>query len=210
MEFGWSLAGTARTHSGADDGWDGVNQRKQLRRVVRVSGRKTHGERDTVPIHYQVVLGAGLATVDRVRSRLLAPLWPARSGYRDWPAPVDGGLVPNQFSSLTCSRCQTPASCQSRGLRQQVVPLPQPSSVGKNRHGHPVRKAKTMPPRAARSGMRGRPPLGLGGTVGSKGSMASQRSLGTSIDAFMTSDHAMAEKVLEHGLGTTFALNGDR
>src|SRR5687768_129818 len=47
-----------------------------------------------------------------------------------------------------------------------------------------------MPPRAARSGMRGRPPLGLGGSCGSGGSIASQRSSGARVAAFMARHHA--------------------
>ncbi len=42
------------------------------------------------------------------------------------------------------------------------------------------RRAKRMPPRAARSGTRGRPPFGLGSSFGRSGAMASQRSSGTS------------------------------
>ena len=37
---------------------------------------------------------------------------------------------PDQFRSVSCSRCQTPASCQSRHRLQQVTPLPHPSSLG--------------------------------------------------------------------------------
>jgi hypothetical protein len=57
-----------------------------------------------------------------------------------------------------------------------------------------------MPSRAARSGIRGRPPLSFAGSSGSKGSIASHRSVGTSIDAFMTHDHATARRVLKQGL----------
>jgi hypothetical protein len=64
------------------------------------------------------------------------------------------------------------------------VPLPQPSSWGKSRHGQPVRRVKMMPARAALSGIRGRRPLGFGDSFGRSGSMASQRASGTS-GAFM-------------------------
>src|SRR5918998_1029509 len=49
----------------------------------------------------------------------------------------------------------------------------------------PVLRTKTMPARAARAGTRGRPPLGLGGSLGRNGSMASQRSSGTRAWCFM-------------------------
>jgi hypothetical protein len=47
------------------------------------------------------------------------------------PASIVASL-PGQLSSVTCSRSQTPASCHSRSRRQQVVPLPHPSSIGNN------------------------------------------------------------------------------
>ncbi len=97
---------------------------------------------------------------------------------------------PSQLSSLVCNFSQTLAACQSRRRRQHVVPLLQPSSLGNNRHGYPVRNTKTMPPSAERSGMRGRPTLGLGGSFGSRGSMASQSASGTNIEAFMGRHHA--------------------
>jgi hypothetical protein len=92
---------------------------------------------------------------------------------------------PSQFSSVSCNRCQTPAACQSRSRRQQVVPLPPPSALGNSRHGQPVRRAKMMPPSTARSGTRGRPPFGFGGSFGNRGSMASHRASGTRIEASM-------------------------
>jgi hypothetical protein len=97
---------------------------------------------------------------------------------------------PSQFRSVSCSRRQTPAFCQSRKRRQQVAPLPHPSSLGNSRHGHPVRRTKTMPPRAAQSGIRGRPPCGFGDCSGSSGSMASQRSSGTRFEVFIDRHHA--------------------
>lgn len=52
------------------------------------------------------------------------------------------------------------------------MPLPQPSSWGNISHGMPLFKTKTMPVSAARSVMlRGRPPLGLGGSEGKCGAM---------------------------------------
>jgi hypothetical protein len=81
--------------------------------------------------------------------------------------------------SLSCSRTQTPAPCQSRSRRQQVEPLPQPSAWGNSRHGQPVRSTKMMPLKAIRSGTRGRPPFGFAGSSGNNGSISSQRASGT-------------------------------
>jgi hypothetical protein len=191
VQFAGTLAGATRSSSWSDDRGDGINEGEQLRRIVGVGGRKVDGQGDTVSIHHQMVLGAGLAAVNRVRPGSLAPLL-ARTLKESTLARLQSMAAssPSQLSSLSCSRCQTPASCQSRKRRQQVVPLPQPSSFGKSRHGQPVRNAKTMPQRAARSGTRGRPPLGFGGSLGSRGATASQSSSGTSRETFMTRHHA--------------------
>ena len=73
---------------------------------------------------------------------------------------------------------QTPWSSQSRSRRQQVIPEPQPISWGRYSQGMPVRSTNRMPVRQARSGMRGRPPLGLGGSGGKRGLMSSHNSSG--------------------------------
>jgi hypothetical protein len=201
VQFAGALAGATWSSSWSDDRGDGINEGEQLGRVVGIGRRETDRQRDTVPIHHQVVLGPGFATVDRVRPSLLAPLL-ARTLKESRLARLQlmAASSPSQLSSLSCSRCQTPASCQSRKRRQQVVPLPQPSSFGSSRHGQPVLSTNTMPARAARSGRRGRPPFGFGGSCGSRGSIASQRASGTRDEVFMTSDHATARGVLKHAL----------
>jgi hypothetical protein len=189
----WSLAGRLRGRPGfprgPDDGRDSVDQRQQLGRVVGIGSREADRQRDAVAIHYQVILGAGFAPVDRLRPRVPAPLFArtlrASTLARDQSTAASS---PSQLSNRSWSRSQIPAYCQSRNRRQQVVPLPQPSAEGESRQGRPVRSTKMMPPRATRSGMRGRPPLGL------SGSMASQRSSGPRDEAFMAGHHATARR----------------
>jgi hypothetical protein len=191
MQLGRALARPSRLPTRADDRWDGINEREELDRVVGVGRRGTYGRRDAVPIHHEVVLGSPFAAVDRVRPRLLAPLL-ARTLSESTLARLQSiaASPPSQYRSVSCNRSQTPAACQSRNRRQQTPPLPQPSSVGSKRHGQPVRRTKTMPHSAARLGTRGRPPLGFGGSSGSNGSIASQRSSGTRAEAFMARHHA--------------------
>jgi hypothetical protein len=86
--------------------------------------------------------------------------------------------APSRSRSARWSRSQTPACCQSRSRRQQVTPEPQPISGGSSSHGMPLLSTKRMPVRAARSGTRGRPPLGLGGSDGNSGSMMAHNSSG--------------------------------
>ncbi len=192
VQLPWALARPPRLPSGSDNRRDGINQREQLRGVVGVGRRQTDSERDAVAIGDEVVLGAEFAPVRWVRPGRFAPLF-ARTLRLSRLARLQSMAAssPSQFSSVSCSRCQTPASCQSRSRRQHVVPLPQPSSFGTSRHGHPDRRAKTIPPNTARSGTRGRPPFGFGGSCGNNGSMASQRSSGTSDAVFMGRHHAI-------------------
>lgn len=82
----------------------------------------------------------------------------------------------NRCNSAWCRRFQTPACCQSRRRRQQVMPLPQPISCGSIFQGMPLFKAKMMPVSAARSLTQGRPPLGLGGSWGRSGSTTAHSS----------------------------------
>ena len=201
VQLGGTLPRTTGLPSRADDRRDGVDERDELRRVVSVGRRETDRQRNPGAVDDQVVLGAGLAAVNRVRPGPLAPLL-ARTLTESRLARLHSMAAssPNQFSSVSCSRSQTLTACQSRSRRQQVVPLPHPSSFGRSRHGQPVRSTKTMPPRTARSGTRGRPPFGLGCSFGSSGSMASQRSSGTRDVAFMIGHHAIGGTVLKHAL----------
>lgn len=79
-------------------------------------------------------------------------------------------------SAAIDSRPQTPAACQSRSRRQQVTPDPQPISCGSSSHASPALRTKMIPVKQARSGTRGRPPFGFGGSGGSRGATSAQRS----------------------------------
>lgn len=166
-----------------------------------VGGREPHGQGNAVAVDRQVVFGAQLAAIRGVAAGLLAPLF-ARTLRESILALLQSTAAapPNQLRSVSCNRSQTPASCQSRRRRQQVVPLPQPNPFGSNRHGQPVRRTKTMPVRATRAGMRGRPPLGFGRSFGRSGSMASQRSSGTSGWFIVAAHHAITSWVMKHAL----------
>ena len=56
---------------------------------------------------------------------------------------------PRRSSNARCRERHTPAVCQSRSLRQQVTPLPQPISCGSISQGKPLLSTKMMPVRAA-------------------------------------------------------------
>ena len=146
-----------------------------------IGGRETHRQRDAVAAHREVVLRTQLAAVGRVAAGLLAPLLARRlresAIARD---PSTAASSPSRFSSRVRTSSQTPAACRSRSRRRQVAPRPQPGSFSSRRHGQPVRGTKTMPAEASRTGPRGRPSFGFGGSSGSSRAMASGRASGTS------------------------------
>ena len=76
---------------------------------------------------------------------------------------------------------------QSRRRRQHVIPDPHPSSCGSICQGMPLRRTKTMPVRHARSETRGRPPCGLRGRIGNKGSTRSHNRSGSNAAAIRRS-----------------------
>jgi hypothetical protein len=159
------------------DRFDGFDQVFEDDRVVDIGRREPDREWDALPIDHDVALGAGLATVGWVGTNLLVCTAPLLVGTLE-PSRLarDQSILsasPNRSRSARWRRCHTPACCHSRNRRQQVTPLPQPSSWGKYSHGSPVLSTKIMPVSAARSGTRGRPLLGLGGSGGSSGAIAS-------------------------------------
>ena len=145
--------------------------------VVPVGGAERQAERRALGIGEDAVLRARLAPVGRVRPCSRAPLFAgtdllssAARSQRMRPA------ASNRSSSTLCSRAHTPAACQSRSRRQQVIPDPQPISTGSRSHGVPVTSTNRMPVSAARSGRRGRPPFGFGRSGGNSAATAAQRS----------------------------------
>ena len=128
-------------------------------------------------VHDKVALGAGLAAIRRVRAGRLAPFLAGTLALSSEARLQSNWSAPSSRSSK--ARCRA-ACCQSRSLRQQLIPDPHPISAGKYSHGKPVLSTNTMPVKAARSGTGGLPPFGLGRAGGNKGAITAQRSSGTS------------------------------
>jgi hypothetical protein len=149
-------------------------------RVMDVGHGVHHRQRDSLSVDHNMALRVRFAAIRWIRPGVCAP---PRAGTlvesseaRDqatWSA------SPSRSSSTWCTLRHTPASCQPRKRRQQVVPLPQPISWGNISHGKPLRRTRRIPVNTARLAMRGRPPFDLGGSGGSNGSMISQSSSGT-------------------------------
>ena len=149
------------------DGWNGVHQGNGHFRIMNIGSGVLHSQRDPLAVHNQMPLRAILAPIRGIRACFRPPKR-ARTEQLSM-AEVDQSIPsakPNSSSRVCQIFCQTPAACQSRKRRQHVMPLPQPISRGRYSQGVPVLRTNRMPVRQARSGTRGRPPLGLGGSGG--------------------------------------------
>jgi hypothetical protein len=137
---------------------DRVDQRQELGDVMAVGGRQQCRQRDAACFGENVVLRPGLTAIGWVRSSFFPPR-SARTEALSTTARVRSNWPRrrNSASSTACSRRQTPARCHRTNRRQQVLPEPQPISVGSICHGNPLRKTNRIPINAARSGTRGRP-----------------------------------------------------
>ena len=83
--------------------------------------------------------------------------------------PVVAASSPSQLSSFVCNVSQTPAACQSRKRRQQVVAAT-PQLLGEQAPGTARAQDEDDAGKDGAFRRRGRPPFGLGGSVGSNGS----------------------------------------
>ena len=137
---------------------NGVDQREQLGDVVAVGAGQRRDERNPVRVGENVMFGAGLAAIGRVRSSFFPPR-NARSEALSTTARARSRSprCRSSASRTACKRFQTPARCQRTSRRQQVVPEPHPISRGSMFQGMPLRKMKKMPVNTARSGIGLRP-----------------------------------------------------
>lgn len=160
----------ARSTAGALDRLNSIDHLLEHHRVVLVGPRELRCQWDALPVDHNMPLRARFASIRRIRAGFFAPpgagILAASSEARDQSIL---SASPKRSSSARCSLCHTPALCKSRSLRQQVIPLPQPISLGNISQGMPLRNTKRMPASALRSGIRGRPPLGLSGSDGRSG-----------------------------------------
>lgn len=165
----------------AADGRDGVQLWHQLGDVVSIAAGEDDGERGAVAVGDQVMLGACPAPVDRRRARVDPPFraltWEESTTQRDQSRRA---AAFSWASRTSCSRCQTPASFQSRSRRQHVMPEPKPSSLGRCSHWMSVCSTYKIPHSTCRSGTGRRPGYRKRRSLlGSSGSIRSQRSSGT-------------------------------
>jgi len=174
MQLSWPLAGTAMPLA---------NRRQGLQQPLQYLGIRHIGcgvadyEWDAVSFDHNRALRARFAAIRRIRAGGFAPR--GAGPLAESRAARDQSIwstCPKRFKSRRWSWSHTPAACQSRSRRQQVISLPQPISWGSISQGMPVLSTKRMPVRAAWLLMCGRPPLGLAGSGGRIGSITAHSS----------------------------------
>jgi hypothetical protein len=142
----------ARPASFAGNRRNGQQQCFEWLAVVHVGGGQSRAQRNALGIGAKMMLTARFAAIRRVAPRLEPPKT-ARTLLESTTARDQSirSAACNRRRSSLWSFSQTPAFCQSRRRRQQVMPLPQPSSWGKSSQPIPVFSTKRIPVRAARS-----------------------------------------------------------
>src|SRR5215211_1659916 len=182
---------------------DAIHGLLQNLRVMDVCGAENYCERDTSSVCHNMALRVRLSLICRIRAGSLTPLLAGTlAESKEALSQSMRSASPRRSKSARCSSSHTPASCQSRKRRQQVDPDPQPISWGSISQGMPLLRTKTMPVRAARSSMRGLPPLGLGGSSGNSGFMISQSSSDTSSLLMPMSVTSTHQQVLQGSLSS--------
>lgn len=133
------------------------DQRQQLRHIMGIRTCQRRGQGNALRVRDDMVFAPRFGSIGGVRSCFFPPNT-ARTELLSTTARDQSSCSAMwSFSNNTrCSCGQTPAHCQSRKRRQQVMPEPQPISCGKSSQGMPVFKTKRMPVKAFRlsSGLR--------------------------------------------------------
>jgi len=137
---------------------DSIDQPQQLCNIVAVRPSQSHGQRNAVGIGHQMVFRTFFAAIRGIWACFRPPKT-ARTEAESTTA-REKSIWSARRSWLSKTRwilSQTPAFCQSRRRRQQVMPEPQPISWGRSSHAIPVLRTKRMPLRTARSPIGFRP-----------------------------------------------------
>lgn len=126
--------------------WNGVKQWQQLGDVVAIRASEDRADRNAIGVYKDVVLGTWSRAIRGVRTSF-SPAPTARTDEESTAAREKSSLrASRNFASISsCNRFHRPAFCQSRNLRQQVEPDPNPNLVGRSRQRIPVLSTNRMP-----------------------------------------------------------------
>lgn len=115
-----ALARAATTMAHA---WHGIQSGCQHLAVMAVGRAQAHPERGAPAIDHKMALRARFAPIRRVRAGLGTPLFAGTAALsREARLQSRCPASDRRSSSTRWSPAQTPAVCQSRNLRQQVIP----------------------------------------------------------------------------------------
>jgi hypothetical protein len=142
----------------AADGRNIIYQRKQLRHVVAVRLRDMDRKGNPLSFGNEVVFRPLFAAIRRVRPRF-GPPKVARTEELSITARLKSILLLplSLLNNTLWMASHTPAFCQACKYRQQLIPLPHPSSWGSISQGMPLFSTKRMPVRARRGSIGFRP-----------------------------------------------------
>ncbi len=168
------LRSPPRSSAFATHGRNRFDQGQQLGDIIGVGTCQYGRQGNALRIRNEMVFAPRFGFVHGIRARFFPPS-KARTGLLSTTARDQSiwSALRSWASSVSWMCCQTPAACQSRSRRQQVIPEPQPISWGRSSQGMPVFKTNRIPVRAwrwligLRPGCRNR--LGLG--AGNNGSI---------------------------------------
>lgn len=134
---------------------DSVDQFLEDSRAQGVCSGNTKRQRNPSAVDHnmafgKMTFGSWFSAIYRVRATREVPLFPTPTAGIDCEstdARVQSiwSVRPKRPRKAWWSRSQTPASCQSRRRRQQVMPQPQPISCGSISHGMPLLSTNRIP-----------------------------------------------------------------
>lgn len=129
-----------------------VNQRQQLCNIMPISSGQSYCQRNTVSISYQMMFRAFFTAIRGVWASF-GPPKTARIEEESTMAREKSiwSAWRNLFNKVWYILSHTPAFCQLRNLRQQVIPQPQPISLGRSSHPMPVFSTNRIPVSASLS-----------------------------------------------------------
>jgi len=138
--------------------WNCLNQWKKLCNIVAVSASQSKGKRYPISIGDYMMFTATFASISGVWAYFLPPKT-ARTDAESTTAREKSILLAfrSLLRKMRCILSHTPAFCQSRSLRQHVIPEPQPISLGRCSQPTPVLSTNRIPVKVARSGIDLRP-----------------------------------------------------
>jgi hypothetical protein len=141
----------------AGNRWNPLDQHQQLRHIVAMRTGEGGCQRNAVRVGNEMMLRPRLPAVRGIGARLRPPKT-ARTDDESTTAREKSILsAPRSlFKRVRWTVSHTPALCQSRRRRQQVMPV-HPISRGKSSHGMPVFKTNRIPVSTARLSLGFRP-----------------------------------------------------